>query len=73
MLETISCRDQTSDMQTSFWEAFQHLRIPLTLQGHTVMEIYLTQCFYSKWEFLQISVGGFGRITLSALTHKSDG
>lgn len=43
-LGTISCRDQTSDMQTSLWEAFQHFRLLLTLQGHTAAQLSLTYC-----------------------------
>lgn len=42
-LGAISCRDQTSDMQTSLWEAFQHSGlVVVTLRGHTVTGLSLT-------------------------------
>lgn len=42
-LGAISCRDQTSDMQTSLWEAFQHSRlVVVTLRGHTATRLSLT-------------------------------
>lgn len=51
-LGTISCKDQTSDMQTSLWEGFQHFTLPLTLQGLTDMELPLTVCDFWRLFFL---------------------
>lgn len=76
-LGTISCRDQTSDMQTSLWEAFQHFTLLLTPQGHTATELSLTYYNFivSGDFFLQISVGGFkmNHNVCTKTSHKTDG
>lgn len=56
-LGAISCRDQTSDMQTSLWEAFQHFGLVLALPGHTATKLSLT--FYSLIVALFIVLGFF--------------
>lgn len=54
-LGAISCRDQTTDMQTSLREAFQHFGLVLALPGHTATKLSLT--FYSLIVALFIVLG----------------
>lgn len=70
-LGAISCRDQTSDMQTSLWEAFQHFGLVLALPGHTATKLSLT--FYSLIVALFIVLGCFFGyfIIMGGLKHSS--